>query len=39
MRDRIRFAARFATRAYLDHPLAPGADALIVIGLLLWWLT
>lgn len=39
MRDRIRFAARFATRAYLDHPLALGADALIVVGLLVWMMT
>lgn len=39
MIDRIRLAASRATRVYFTHPWAPGADALIVIGLLLWWLT
>lgn len=35
----FRARARFAGRAYLAHPWALGADALIVIALLVWWLT
>jgi len=33
--DRARFAASRATRAYFTHPWALGADALIVVGLIL----
>lgn len=32
---RFRFALSCATRAYLAHPWALGADALIVVGLIL----
>lgn len=34
----ITTRARLAWRAYLAHPWALGADALIAVGLLVWWL-
>lgn len=34
----IKARARLAWRAYLAHPWAPAADALIAVSLLVWWL-
>ena len=39
MPDRIRFALRAATRAYLSHPWALGADAILLMALAVWVLT
>lgn len=36
---RIRLAASRAADAYFAHPWALGADALIAVAALLWWLT
>ena len=39
MTDRIRFAMRAAMRAYLTHPLALGADAILLMALAIWGMT
>ena len=39
MANRIRFALRAATRAYLTHPWALGADAILLMVLAVWVLT
>ena len=39
MSDRIRFALRAALRAYLAHPWALGADAILLMALAVWVLT
>ena len=39
MADRFRFALRAATRAYLAHPWALGADAMLLTALAVWLLS